>query len=161
MAVAGNAAAAASSTAMVRRIVFLPHIVEHPGSSNRSKMQIDRPPGKLPRMGRKGVRLLVIGLTVVLALAAPAAADIVDRSVAQNTGTAEPEIEVSGGDAHTIVVGKNDSGVAVSHDGGRTFTQIAIPNTGDATLTSVPGGRFWLTSLDGAVHLSADNGDNW
>src|SRR4051794_4205824 len=55
-------------------------------------------------------------------LAAPgAAAAPVDVSVATGTGAGEPEVEVSPRDPNTIVVGENDTGVAVSHDRGRTF----------------------------------------
>jgi hypothetical protein len=95
-------------------------------------------------------------------LAAPgAAAAPVDVSVATGTSAGEPEVEVSPRDPNTIVVGKNDTGVAVSHDRGRTFTQISLPNPGDHVLTVAPDGTFFYSALDGDVRMSADGGDHW
>jgi len=102
--------------------------------------------------------LLVLALT---APAAAAAADPVDVSVIKDSGTGEPEVEVNPKDPDTIVVGKNDAGVAVSHDRGRTFSQIALPNPGDNVLTVGPDGTFWYSALDGDVRMSADDGRTW
>jgi hypothetical protein len=108
------------------------------------------------------VRLPACLLALVL-LVAPcaAAAAPVDVSVATNTGSGEPEVEVSPKDPDTIVVGKNDTGVAVSHDRGRTFKQVSLPNPGDHVLTVGPDGTFWYSALDGDVRMSADGGDRW
>jgi hypothetical protein len=99
----------------------------------------------------------------VAALAAPAgaAADPVDVSVVRDSGAGEPEVEVSPKDPNTIVVGRNDAGVAVSHDRGRTWRQVAMPNPGDHVLTTGPDGTFWYSALDGDVRMSTDNGDTW
>jgi hypothetical protein len=102
-------------------------------------------------------------LAVALLLwAAPVArAQPLDVSVAKDSGTGEPEVEVSPKDPDTIVVGRNDSGVAVSHDRGRTFKQVALPNPGDHVLTAGPDGSFWYSALDGDVRMSTDGGDTW
>src|SRR3954454_8804550 len=105
---------------------------------------------------------VVVGAAVASLLAAPCAlADPVDVSVVKGSGTGEPEVEVSPKDPDTIVVGKNDSGVAVSHDRGRTFKQVDLPNPGDHVLTVGPDGTFWYSALDGDVRMSADNGRSW
>src|SRR3954452_7852261 len=102
---------------------------------------------------------VVVALLVFTAAAAPA--DPVDVSVIQGSGTGEPEVEVSPKDPDTIVVGRNDAGVAVSHDRGRTWRQVAMPNPGDHVLTTGPDGPFWYSALDGDVRMSTDNGDTW
>src|SRR3954470_12963510 len=105
---------------------------------------------------------VVVGAMAALLCAAPCAlADPVDVSVVKDSGTGEPEVEVSPKDPDTIVVGKNDSGVAVSHDRGRTWTQVALPNPGDHVLASAPDGTFFYSALDGDVRMSADGGDHW
>src|SRR3954470_2420247 len=104
---------------------------------------------------------VVVGAMAALLCAAPCAlADPVDVSVVKDSGTGEPEVEVSPRDPDTIVVGKNDTGVAVSHDRGRTFKQISLPNPGDHVLTAAPDGAFFYSALDGDVRMSAD-GDRW
>src|SRR4051812_49860043 len=103
---------------------------------------------------------VVVGAMAALLCAAPCAlADPVDVSVAKESGTGEPEVEISPKDPDTIVVGRNDSGVAVSHDRGRTFKQVALPNPGDHVLTVGPDGTFWYSALDGGVRRSTDGGD--
>src|SRR3954464_15725472 len=104
--------------------------------------------------------LCLVALALLLAPCA-AAADPVDGPAAPGTGSGEPEVEVSPKDADTIVVGKNDSGIAVSHDRGRTFKQVALPNPGDHVLTAAPDGTFFYSALDGDVRRSADGGDHW
>src|SRR3954470_20511059 len=105
---------------------------------------------------------VVVGAMAALLCAAPCAlADPVDVSVVKDSGTGEPEVEVSPKDPDTIVVGKNDSGVAVSHDRGRTWTQVALPNPGDHVLASAPDGTFFYSALDGDVRMSADGGRTW
>src|SRR3954451_16783680 len=105
---------------------------------------------------------VVVGAMAALLCAAPCAlADPVDVSVVKDSGTGEPEVEVSPKDPSTIVVGKNDAGVAVSHDRGRTFKQVDLPNPGDHVLTVGPDGTFWYSALDGDVRMSTDGGDKW
>src|SRR3954454_22648784 len=105
---------------------------------------------------------VVVGAMAALLCAAPCAlADPVDVSVVKDSGAGEPEVEVSPKDPDTIVVGKNDTGVAVSHDRGRTWRQVAMENPGDHVLTAGPDGTFWYSALDGDVRMSADNGQTW
>ena len=59
------------------------------------------------------------------------------------------------------MIGENNSGVSVSHDGGLSFTHRAIPNPGDNVLAVQPDGTFVYSSLDGQVHVSTDGGDTW
>ena len=103
----------------------------------------------------------VASAALLLGGAAAALADPVDVVVAPDSGTGEPEVEVSPRDPNTIVVGKNDSGVAVSHDHGMSFKQVAMENPGDHVLTVAPDGTFFYSALDGAVRMSTDNGDTW
>src|SRR3954451_12282359 len=107
------------------------------------------------------VRVVVGAMAALLCVAPCALADPVDVSVVKDSGTGEPEIEVSPKDPDTIVVGKNDKGVAVSHDRGRTFKQVELENPGDHVLTVGPDGTFWYSALDGDVRMSADNGATW
>src|SRR5689334_21644070 len=109
------------------------------------------------------MRIRVVGVMVALMLCAVPAAHAapVDVSVMAGSGTGEPEVEVSPKDPDTIVVGKNDAGVAVSHDRGRTFKQVALENPGDHVLAVGPDGTFWYSALDGDVRMSTDDGDSW
>src|SRR3954451_5475840 len=107
------------------------------------------------------VRVVVGAMAALLCVAPCALADPVDVSVVKDSGTGEPEIEVSPKDPETIVVGKNDKGVAVSHDRGRTFKQVDLENPGDHVLTAGPDGTFFYSALDGDVRMSSDNGDTW
>src|SRR3954454_11524904 len=100
-------------------------------------------------------------LLLCAASATPALGAPVDVSVVKDSGTGEPEIEVSPKDPDTIVVGKNDKGVAISHDRGRTFKQVELENPGDHVLTVGPDGTFWYSALDGDVRRSTDGGDTW
>src|SRR5689334_24202017 len=102
----------------------------------------------------------VVGALLLCAVSA-ASAEPLDVSVTKSSGTGEPEVEVSPKDPSTIVVGKNDAGVAVSHDRGRTFKQVSLPNPGDHVLTVGPDGTFWYSALDGDVRMSTDDGDSW
>src|SRR3954470_113199 len=104
---------------------------------------------------------LVGALLLCAASATPGLAAPVDVSVVNDSGTGEPEIEVSPKDPDTIVVGKNDKGVAVTHDRGRTWKQVELENPGDHVLTVGPDGTFWYSALDGDVRMSADNGRSW
>lgn len=105
---------------------------------------------------------VTLGSMLALLVAMPApAADPIDVSVKQDSGTGEPEVEVNPKDPDTIVVGKNDAGVAVSHDRGRTFRQVDLPNPGDHVLTVGPDGTYWYSALDGDVRMSTDNGETW
>ena len=109
-----------------------------------------------------GLRPALVTAAVLLCGTGPAAAaKPVDVSVAKDSGTGEPEVEISPKDPDTIVVGRNDAGVAVSHDRGRTFKQVALPNPGDHVLTVGPDGTFWYSALDGDVRRSTDGGDTW
>jgi hypothetical protein len=97
----------------------------------------------------------------VVALAPSAARANVDVAAHPGTGLGEPEVSVSPLDPNNIVIGENNSGVSVSHDGGLTFKQHAIDNPGDNVLAVQPDGRFVYTSLDGQVHVSGNGGDSW
>src|SRR4051794_32062691 len=107
------------------------------------------------------MRALGLGAAALLGAAPAVAAEPVDVAVVKDSGTGEPEVEVSPKDPSTIVVGRNDAGVAVSHDRGRTWRQIEMANPGDHVLTVGPDGTFWYSALDGDVRMSTDRGDTW
>jgi hypothetical protein len=113
------------------------------------------------------VKRTALGL-VVAALLLPAAVaqsdprpTVVDSLVHANTGVGEPQVTLDPRHASDVVVGENNTGVSVSHDRGRTWTHVAIPNQGDNTTTVDATGAYAYTSLDGAVFVSRDRGRTW
>jgi hypothetical protein len=96
-----------------------------------------------------------------MALAPCAAGAATDVTAHPGTGLGEPQVRVNPHDPDNVVIGENNSGVSVSHDGGRTFAQHDLENPGDNVLAVQPDGRFVYTSLDGQVHVSNDGGDHW
>ena len=94
----------------------------------------------------------------VVATAAP---PVVDVNVDPGNAEGEPEVAVDPRDPATVVVGENNSGVSVSHDHGRTWHAVALPNPGDNVLTVRPDGTFVYSSLDGEVDTSSDGGRSW
>jgi hypothetical protein len=106
-------------------------------------------------------------VTAAPALAPPAAGassstpPVIDVAADPGTGLGEPEVRVDPRQPNDVVIGENNSGVSVSHDGGLTFKQHALPNPGDNVLAVEPDGTFVYSSLDGQVHVSADGGDDW
>jgi hypothetical protein len=85
----------------------------------------------------------------------------VDRLVHADTGVGEPQLALDPRHPEDVVVGENNTGVSVSHDHGRTWAQVAIPNQGDNTLAIDAAGTYAYTSLDGDVQLSSDRGRSW
>ncbi len=86
---------------------------------------------------------------------------VIDVAADPGTGLGEPEVEVDPLDPADVVIGENNSGVSVSHDGGLHFARHALPNPGDNVLAVQPDGTFVYSSLDGQVHVSADAGNTW
>jgi hypothetical protein len=107
---------------------------------------------------------LLAALVAALAAATPAAASgpaVIDVAADPGTGLGEPEMHVNPLDPQDVVIGENNTGVSVSHDGGLTFTHRSLPNPGDNALAVESDGTFVYTSLDGQVHVSRDRGDTW
>jgi hypothetical protein len=103
---------------------------------------------------------------VVALLAVPGAAlgarpPVRDVVVHAGTGLGEPRVAVNPQRPSDLVVGENNSGVSVSHDRGRSWKQVALPNPGDNVLAVGPGGTFSYSSLEGDVWSSRDRGGSW
>jgi hypothetical protein len=111
----------------------------------------------------KAIKAAVVLLLVLApAFAAQASAPVVtDVLVHGNTGVGEPQVAVDPRHPGDVVVGENNTGVSVSHDRGRTWKQVAIPNQGDNTTTVDAAGSYAYTSLDGDVQVSRDRGNTW
>jgi hypothetical protein len=110
---------------------------------------------------RSLVGLALVGLVLPAALAHATQTAVVDRLVHGNTGVGEPQVAVDLRHPGDIVIGENNTGVSVSHDSGRTWKQVSIPNQGDNTLTIDAAGTYAYTSLDGDVQVSKDRGTTW
>ena len=119
-------------------------------------------------MRRKSVGVVIAGAvaSAVFSLAssgANAAANplVIDVAADPGTGLGEPEVHVNPLDPSDVVIGENNTGVSVGHDGGMSFKRHALPNPGDNVLAVEPNGSFVYSSLDGQVHVSTDGGDHW
>src|SRR5947209_12654701 len=115
--------------------------------------------------GRRGVSAVWL-VIVCLAWFAPASAAaasrlVIDVAADPGTGLGEPQINVNPRDPSDVVIGENNTGVSVSHDGGLKFKQVAMSNPGDNALTVRPDGTFAYTSLDGELYTSTNGGDSW
>jgi len=113
------------------------------------------------------VKRLAVGALAVLALvpvamarssAPPAVRDVLVRA---DTGAGEPQIAIDPRNPSDVVIGENNLGVSVSHDAGRRWTHVDLPNQGDNTLTIDAAGTYAYTSLDGEVMVSKDRGRTW
>jgi hypothetical protein len=119
-------------------------------------------------MGPKAVHMVVaVAVAAELLMLAPSAANaaspplVIDTAADPATGLGEPEVRVNPLQPTDVVIGENNSGVSVSHDGGLTFKQHNLSNPGDNVLAVEPDGTFAYSSLDGQVHVSNDGGDHW
>ncbi|MDT4893667.1 MAG: hypothetical protein QOE97_2702 [Pseudonocardiales bacterium] len=108
---------------------------------------------------RAGAVLILLLAPTLSAHAAPPV--VIDVLVHGNTGVGEPQVAVDARHPADVVVGENNSGVSVSHDHGRTWKQIPIPNQGDNTLAIDAAGTYAYTSLDGDLQVSKDRGNSW
>lgn len=104
---------------------------------------------------------LVAALVLPVTLAQASSTRTSDRLVHAATGVGEPEVAVDPHHPLDIVIGENNTGVSVSHDGGRTWAQVSLPNQGDNALTVDAAGSYFYTSLDGDVERSDDRGAHW
>lgn len=109
---------------------------------------------------RAGAAVLLLALLPALTARA-ATPQVTDVLVHADTGVGEPQVAVDPRYPHDVVVGENNTGVSVSHDSGRTWKQVALPNQGDNTTTVDAAGTYAYTSLDGDVQVSTDRGDTW
>ena len=109
----------------------------------------------------RAVLVSVAAAATMLALPAGAGTRPSTRDVAVDTPGGEPEINVNPRDNNNIVVGENNSGIAYSVDGGRTWKPVSLPNMGDNVLAVEPDGTFLFSSIDGMVHASRDGGRTW
>jgi len=107
------------------------------------------------------VLLAVSALLPVATARSAAAPQVRDVLVRGDTGTGEPQVAVDPRHPLDVVVGENNLGVSVSHDGGLHWTHVAIPNQGDNTTTIDAAGTYAYTSLDGEVVVSRDRGRTW
>lgn len=113
-------------------------------------------------MKRIAVGLLAVTallpLTTARSAAAPAVRDVLVRA---DTGAGEPQLAIDPRHPQDVVVGLNNLGVSVSHDAGRRWTHVSLPNQGDNTTTIDAAGTYAYTSLDGEVITSRDRGRTW
>jgi hypothetical protein len=113
------------------------------------------------------VKRAVLGLLAVSALLpvtvarSAAAPQVRDVLVKQDSGAGEPQVAVDRRHPLDVVVGENNLGVSVSHDGGLHWTHVSLPNQGDNTTTVDAAGTYAYTSLDGEVMVSRDRGRTW
>ena len=116
-------------------------------------------------MRRRTARVLLLAALVPpmssSATAVPAPADVTDVLVHADTGVGEPQLAVDPRHPDDVIVGENNTGVSVSHDRGRTWKHVPIPNQGDNTTTIDAAGTYAYTSLDGDVQVSKDRGNTW
>ena len=113
-------------------------------------------------MRRAALPLLVVAALLPVATARSASAPTVtDVLVQQDSGAGEPQVAVDPRHPLDVVVGENNLGVSVSHDGGRRWTHVDLPNQGDNTTTVDAAGTYAYTSLDGEVFTSKDRGRTW
>jgi hypothetical protein len=112
-------------------------------------------------MRRLGICLVLALALLPQVMADAAAPQVVDTLVHTDTGVGEPELALDVRRPRDVVVGENNTGVSVSHDAGRTWKQVSMPNQGDNATTVDAAGTYVYTSLDGDVQVSKDHGDHW
>ncbi|MCW2544616.1 MAG: hypothetical protein JWM40_2168, partial [Frankiales bacterium] len=101
---------------------------------------------------------LLLGPTMAVQAAPSVVTDVL---VHGDTGVGEPQLAVDPRHPGDVVVGENNTGVSVSHDAGRTWTRVDLPNQGDNTTTIDAAGSYAYTSLDGDLQVSKDQGRTW
>lgn len=110
------------------------------------------------RVALAAAGVLAAGVGAAGAAPVPLTEDVVVHAA---TGLGEPQVAVHPRDRRTVVVGENNTGVSVSHDAGRTWAQVDIPNQGDNVLAVQADGTFTYSSLSGDVQESRDRGRTW
>jgi hypothetical protein len=111
---------------------------------------------------RAAVVVLAVSSLLPVATARSAAGPAVrDVLVRQDSGAGEPQVAVDPRHPLDVVVGENNLGVSVSHDGGLHWSHVDLPNQGDNATTVDAAGTYAYTSLDGEVFTSRDRGRSW
>jgi len=105
--------------------------------------------------------LVISALLPVTVARSTSAPEVLDVLVESDTGAGEPQVAVDPRHPLDVVVGENNLGVSVSHDGGRHWTHVSLPNQGDNATTIDAAGTYAYTSLDGEVMVSRDRGRTW
>src|SRR5581483_7954187 len=111
---------------------------------------------------RSRVAVIAIEALVLLALPTVAGAASITSDVEVHAPRGgEPQLAVNPRNPQNLVMGENVDGVAVSYDGGASWTQVPLPNMGDNALAVEPDGTFLFTSIDGTVWSSKTGGLTW
>ncbi len=111
---------------------------------------------------RSRVAVIAIEALVLLALPTVAGAASITSDVEVHAPRGgEPQLAVNPRNPQNLVMGENVDGVAVSFDGGASWTQVPLPNMGDNALAVEPDGTFLFTSIDGTVWSSKTGGLTW